>query len=407
MPAKKKVIFLFLDGLPDIPADDRTPLTEANKPNIDWLAKNGTTGELMLLDKSFWTEMMRTSASHTANISLLGYDPRKFPVKRGVLEAVGADMQYKGGYLALRCNFATVDKDLNVVDRHVGRNITGLPDLARHINENVDIGVPFVFKRTYEHRAALVIKMNLSDEISSNDPMKEGEKARKISATKPDGLVSAKIVQDFIEKVHGLIEYHQVNESRTERRIPAANYLLVREAGNKLLDLLPHFTKRYKMKKSAIISEAGSIKASCMLAGFDAITVPEISDGGKINYRRTMDFVFNNIEYALPDYDFIIAHIKETDVAAHDKDFDRRTEAIEAIDSHLEDIKDSGNILVITSDHITSTETGKHEYGTVPVLVYGKGKDKSKKFDEISVKKGKLKNYTGDKLMKYICGRVV
>ena len=404
MPKKKKVIFLFLDGLPDIPVDDKTPLTEADKPNIDWFAKNGATGEMLLLDKSYWTELTRTSVSHTANISLLGYDSKKFPVKRGVLEAVGADIQYKEGYLALRCNFATVDKDLRVVDRHVGRDITGLAELARYINENVNIGVPFIFKRTYEHRAALFIRMNLSDEISSNDPMKEGERVKRISATKPDALVSAKIVQDFIDKVHGLIEYHKVNEERTKKKIPAANYILVREAGNKLLDLLPHFTKKHKIKKAVAISEPGSIKATCMLAGFESITVPEIVDGGRINYRKTMDFVFNNIEYALPDYDFVFAHIKETDVAAHDKDFDRRKEVIEAIDKHLEAFKDSGNILVITSDHITSTETGKHEYGVVPVLVYGKGKDKSKKFDEVSVKKGKLKKYTGAKLMKFVFG---
>ena len=402
--ARKKVIFLFLDGLPDIPFEDKTPLTEADKPNIDWFAKNGVTGELLLLDKSYWTELTRTSVSHTANISLLGYDPKKFPVKRGVLEAVGADMQYKEGYLALRCNFATVDKDLNVVDRHVGRNVTGLPELARYINENVDISVPFVFKRTYEHRAALMIKMNLSDEISSNDPMKEGEKVKRISATKPDALVSAKIIQDFIDKVHGLIEYHKVNEERSKKNIPAANYILVREAGNKLLDLTPHFINKHNIKKAASISEAGSIKATCMLAGFDSITVPEIVDFGKIDYRKTMDFVFSNIEYALPDYDFVFAHIKETDVAAHDKDFDRRVGVIEAIDDHLEKFKESNNILVMTSDHITSTETGKHEYGTVPVMVYGKGKDKSKKFDELSVKNGKLKNYTGAKLMKYIFG---
>ena len=60
---RKKVIFLFLDGLPDIPFDDKAPLTEANKPNIDWFAKNGVTGEMLLLDKSYWTELTRTRYS--------------------------------------------------------------------------------------------------------------------------------------------------------------------------------------------------------------------------------------------------------------------------------------------------------------------------------------------------------
>ena len=119
---------------------------------------------------------------------------------------------------------------------------------------------------------------------------------------------------------------------------------------------------------------------------------------------KTVDFVFDNIEYALPDYDLVFAHLKETDVAAHDRDFDRRVQAIEAIDKRLEAFKNSGHIVVMTSDHITSTETGKHEFGPVPVFVYGKGKDKIKQFDELSVKKGKLKNYNGVKLMKYIFG---
>ncbi len=402
MKKKRKVIFLFLDGLPDIPVDGKTPLTEANKPNIDWFAKNGTTGELLLLDKSHWVNPVRAaSISPFANMALMGYDPTKFPVKRGVLEAVGADISFKEGYLALRCNFATVDENLKVIDRRAGRNTYGLSDLVRYINEHLNIGVPFIFKRTYEHRAVLVIKMNLSDAVTGNDTTSEGL-VKRVSAEKPDGLITAKIIQDFIDKTHKLIDYHKANEERIKNGIPPANYLLVREAGNKLRDLLPHFTTKHKINKAVCISEPGSVKATCMLAGMDAITVPEITDEGKINYRKTMDFVFGNIELTLPEYDLVYAHIKETDVAAHDKDFDRRVEAIEAVDAKLEPFRKTNSILVITSDHITSTEAGKHEYGKVPVLVYGKGKDNVKAFDETSVKKGKLKNYNATKLWKYI-----
>jgi len=57
---------------------------------------------------------------------------------------------------------------------------------------------------------------------------------------------------------------------------------------------------------------------------------------------------------------------------------------------------------VITSDHITSCKTRKHEWGPVPILVYGKGKDRVKKFDELSVKKGKLGLIKGKKLWRFV-----
>jgi 2,3-bisphosphoglycerate-independent phosphoglycerate mutase len=405
MAKKKNVVFLLIDGLADLPIEEKTPLSDALKPNLDWLAKNGVTGQILPLEKSFWNELARASISHLASISLLGYNPKKFNIKRGPLEAVGADIPYKEGYLALRCNFATVDKDLTMIDRRAGRNVYGLVEISRYINEHVDIGIPYIFKRTYGHRAALVIKMNLSDKIEGNDPLKVGEKIKKISALSQDALVSAKIVQTFVDKAREVMEYHPANAERIKRGIEPANYLVVREPGNQLIDLLPHFTKKHRLKNAVCIAEPGITKAVCMLAGFDAVTVPEFVVDGKIDLDKTMDFIFDNIWDVLPEYDFVCAHIKNPDVAAHDGDFKKKREAIEAIDKKLESFKSFDGILVVTCDHITSCETKKHEYGYVPLLVYGRGKDKSKRFDEFETKKGKLKNYNGAKLWKYVFGR--
>lgn len=397
---RKKVVYLVIDGLADLPINGTTPLKEAKKPNMDWLAKNGVTGELNLLPVSFWDEIAHASISHKANIALLGYDPKKFPLKRGPLEAVGADIPYQEGHLAIRCNFATVDKDLTVIDRHAGRNSYGLPDIARYINENVKISVPFLFARTFEHRAVLIIKMNLSDEITENDPYANGKKVKSVTGLSEEGMISAKIVQHFIDQVHEVIEYHPKNAERIERAIPSANYILAREAGNQLLDILPHFPKRWKLKKAVCIAENGVMKATCMLAGFDAITVPELS------FKTTLDFIFENIKELLPEYDFIYVHIKgPIDEASHDGNFDAKRKGIETVDKKLEMFKKFRSVFVLTTDHITSTELGKHMPGPVPVLVYGRGKDRVRTFDEFSVKKGKLKNYTGLRLLKYIFGK--
>jgi 2,3-bisphosphoglycerate-independent phosphoglycerate mutase len=379
----KKVVFLVMDGLADLPINGKTPLSEAEKPNMDWLAKNGMLGEIIPVPRKFWHDITKASVSHLGNLGLLGYNVAKYFMKRGPLEAVGSGIPYQLGWLAVRCNFATVDKNLEVIDRRVGRNSFGLDELARYVNEHVKIGAEFIFRRTFEHRAVLVIKEKLSDKISNSDPYNPGEKVHAVEPLTGEANRSAALVQDFIDKARGVIEYHEINSKRIKIGAPPANYILTREAGNGF-PCVPNFLKKHKIKKAVAIAEPGVMKATCMLAGMDSIAVPE----AKQDY--TLKFIFENIENALADYDFVYAHMKGPDEPGHDGDFHKKRVAIEAIDRQLEEFKNFNGIIVISCDHITSTLQRKHEYGAVPVLVYGKGKDKIKKFDEFEAKKGKL-----------------
>ncbi|MEM5834886.1 MAG: 2,3-bisphosphoglycerate-independent phosphoglycerate mutase [Candidatus Aenigmatarchaeota archaeon] len=391
---KKKVVFLVIDGLADLPINNKTPLSEARKPNLDYFASNGLLGQIIPVKKSYWNELTRTSVSHIANISLLGFNPYKLEIKRGPLEAVGANIPYTEGHLAVRCNFATVDKELTVLDRHIGRNFSGLDEIARTINEHVNIGVPFVFMRTYGHRAVLIIKEKLSDKITDSDPYYDGEKVRRVEPLEPEAKRSAELVQKFLDRARELIEFHPANEKRIKDGLPPANYIITREAGNKLPSL-PNFSKKYKVK-AVCIAENGVMKATCLLAGFNAITVPELK------FQPSLKFIFDSIDAALAEYDFVYAHIKGPDEPAHDGDFHKKREMIEEIDRKLERFRNFKGILVVTCDHITSCKTRKHEFGAVPVLVYGKGKGKSKSFNEMEAEKGKLGLITGKKLMEFI-----
>jgi 2,3-bisphosphoglycerate-independent phosphoglycerate mutase len=121
-----------------------------------------------------------------------------------------------------------------------------------------------------------------------------------------------------------------------------------------------------------------------MLAGFDAIEIPE-----GLDYRKGIRFIFEKIEESLPSYDFIYAHIKWTDEAAHDGDFERKKKVIEEFDKYLENYRNFEGRIVITTDHITSCKTRKHEFGNVPVLISPiKSKKKFKTFDEFEAAKG-------------------
>jgi len=392
---RKKVVFLVMDGLADLPINGKTPLSEANKPNMDWLAKNGMLGEIIPVPRKFWHDLTKASVSHLGNLGLLGYDVTRYFMKRGPLEAVGSGIPYQLGWLALRCNFATVDKNLEVVDRRVGRSTMGLDELARYVNEYVKIGAEFIFHRTFEHRAVLVIKEKLSDKISNSDPYNPGQKVHHVEALAPDAKKSAELVQDFIDKARGVIEYHEINSQRIKNGMLPANYILTREAGNTFPGL-PNFPKKFKIRKAVAISEPGVMRATCMLAGMDTIAVPE----AKQDY--TLKFIFENIENALADYDFVYAHMKGPDEPAHDGDFHKKRVAIEDIDRQMAMFRNFDGIVVVSCDHITSTLQRKHEYGAVPVLIFGRKKDKTKKFDEFNAKKGSLGLITGAELWKFV-----
>jgi len=392
---RKKIVFLVIDGMADLPINNKTPLSEARKPNMDYMARNGLQGEIIPVEKKLWTDVTNASVSHIANLGLLGYDAKRYNMKRGPLEAVGADQPFENGFLAVRCNFAMVDKDLVVLERTAGRNSFGLDELARYVNEHVNIGIPFILRNTFEHRGVLIIKEKLSDKVTNSDPFRVGECVRPVEALAPEAEKTASLLQDFLDRTRGIIEFHPVNQERMKRGLLPANYILTREAGNHL-PAIGNFLKLHHLQKAVCIAENGVMKATCMLTGFNAITVPEMK------LEPTLDFIFDSIENALGEYELVYAHIKGPDEPSHDGNFHSKRAMIERIDKELEKFKNFNGILVIATDHITSCKTRQHEYGAVPILVYGKGRENAGKFDEFSAKKGKLGLMTGKKLWQFL-----
>jgi 2,3-bisphosphoglycerate-independent phosphoglycerate mutase len=402
----KKVVFIVIDGLADTPSakDGKTPLSEAKTPNMDWFTNNGACGQLELVTKALWETIDQRGVSQYANVSLLGYSPERYPLERGPLEVLGAGLPFTDGNLAVRFNFSTVDNEMKVVDRRVGRAIFGLDDIAQYINQHVDVGVRHFFMRTYGHRGVLVLQDNLPANLEGNDTPK-GEVVKKVKALDSASERSAKLLQEFVDKARDVMQFNPMNSERMAKGLMPANFVMLRGAGNHL-PVFPNFSTRWNIRKAACIAENGVMKATCMTAGFSSITVPEFEDKeSKLDHLATLDFIFDGIDSALAEYDFVYAHIKAADEAAHDRDFERKKRVIEAIDSKMEALRKFDGILVITCDHITSSATGHHERGLVPVVVYGKRKDAVKKFDEESVKKGTLKVMSGHDLLNFVFGK--
>ncbi|MGB9714447.1 MAG: phosphoglycerate mutase, partial [Candidatus Bathyarchaeales archaeon] len=154
-----KAILLIGDGMADRPLKElngKTPLEVAKKPSLDKIAKNGICGIMDPISPGI------PPGSDTATLSLLGYDALKVYTGRGALEALGCGMELLPGDVALRCNFATVDENMVVLDRRAGRieneDAAKLTESLQKVELKKSLGAKFFLKNTVQHRAVLLIR---------------------------------------------------------------------------------------------------------------------------------------------------------------------------------------------------------------------------------------------------------
>ncbi|MCS7123488.1 MAG: hypothetical protein RMJ17_02875 [Candidatus Aenigmarchaeota archaeon] len=374
--AKRPTVFFLLDGLSDEIVNNKTPLREANKENINYISKRSFLGKFRIIEK--WDESYGKSVSHLALLRIFGYEEI---IGRGALEVIGNDMPFENGNLALRGNFSTVEKDI-LIDRRAERNLLNLDNLIEEVKENVDIKFSYQIKRGYAHRVAFLLKGNHSKNISYND-VDVGEKIKRILPLDTTSVVTAKILQDFVDKSFSILDKSKFNEERERNGIKKANYFIFRNGEN----YLPRLKKKFK-KDSLAIVENGVVKGCCILAGFKILTVPEIISSNKIDHEKTIEYVFKNIEENLDKFKFIFTHLKAFDEASHDKNFELKKHYIEVFDKNIGKLIDKDLKIVITTDHSTSSLNGKHIFSEVPLLIYGiKKRSSVKMFDEISISK--------------------
>jgi 2,3-bisphosphoglycerate-independent phosphoglycerate mutase len=405
-----KLIYIVIDGMGDLPIEEfgnQTPLEAAETPNMDLLAKNGKTGMMYTVGKGIAPE------SDVAVISILGYDPFKFSTGRGVIEAIGSDMKFKDGDLALRCNFATLGYGKEIIDRRAGRDL--LTEEARELSKTINRVIKleshpadFEFKSTIGHRGVLVIrsrKKPLSSNISNTDPAYSKVEGLGVAKSKvemvlkkcepldetEEASISAKLVNEFTEKSHKLLEEDKINKKRESQGKLKANLILVRDAGH----LLPKFfniNERYGFRFVSLTDmpvERGISK----LAGMETAVLPPPSDSLEEDSKLRV----NKLLELLPSYDCFYIHIKGPDEPGHDGDFKRKMELITIIDKYffgglLEKINLVDNIICVTADHSTPCKLKNHSDDPVPILISGNKikADKVQKFSEKECRKGSL-----------------
>ncbi len=406
-----KLIYVAIDGMGDLPIKslgNRTPLEAAETPNLDSLAKAGKTGLMYSVKKGVAPE------SDVAVISLLGYDPFKYSTGRGVIEAVGVGLKMKDGDLALRCNFATLGQGKQIIDRRVKRSLSTeeATELANAVNKEVELEsypATFEFKNTLGHRAVLLFKSKekpLSSAITNSDPayvvvngigVAKTDVEMVLKTVEPDdnteaAKVSAGLVNEFIEKSHGLWENHPVNVKRASEGKLKANVVLTRDAGH----LLPKFfniNERYHVN-FACLADMHAERGIAQLAGMDSSLLPPPSG----NLQQDMEARVKALLEALPRHDCFYIHLKGPDEPGHDGNCQLKTQIISAIDKYffgplLKQIQLQDTLICVTTDHATPCSLKVHSDTPVPVLISGDrvaGSGKAVKFSEKECVKGSL-----------------
>lgn len=405
-----KLIYVVIDGMGDLPIEElgnKTPLEAAETPNMDFLAKTGKTGLMYTVGKEIAPE------SDVAVVSILGYDPFKYEVNRGPLEALGSSLIVKDGDLALRCNFATLGHGSTLIDRRVGRSLTTeeATELSKAINEKVKLEsypTNFEFKSTIGHRGALVIRSKekrLSGNISNTDPaytrikgigVAEPEAEMILRKCKPmdkteEAKISANLVNEFIEKSRAILEDHKVNKRRAAEGKLSANVILTRDAGHRLPKFF-NINERYGLR-FVCLADMPIEKGISKLAGMHMVDLPPPSK----SLEKDCILRVAKLLEALPSYDCFYIHIKGPDEPGHDGNFNLKTQLIATVDKHflgnmLQKIKLEDYMICVTADHSTPCKLKAHSDDPVPLLISGNKiqGDKVQKFSEKECKKGKL-----------------
>ena len=338
----KKIVLLVLDGLGGLPRDGRTELETARTPNLDLLAAESELGLSHPIAPGI------TPGSGPAHLSLFGYDPLKYEIGRGILEALGVGIEVNARSVAVRGNFATLENGL-ISDRRAGRIPTEKNrELVAFLNERIR-KIEDVEVRLYsgeEHRFVLVLTGDdLDDQLSDADPEATGLPLKYAEARGEAAARTARIVNLFIDRLGvELAGQHP------------ANTCLLR--GFAKYPAIPSMGDLFKLKTAAI-AVYPMYKGLAQLVGMDVLAT-----------GRSIRDQVATLKQSYADFDFFFLHVKKSDSWGEDGDFARKVEVIEEFDHWLPEILElTPDVLVVTGDHSTPALMKGHSWHPNPVLL--------------------------------------
>ena len=340
---QSKIVMLVADGLGGLPMEPggKTELETAKTPNLSALAKRGVQGLSIPVKPGI------APGSGPGHLGLFGYDPLKYQIGRGALEATGIGFELKPGDVAIRCNFCTLDTAGNISDRRAGRiSSEESAPLAISLRQVKIPGVEIFVEPVKEHRFVVVFRApGLGGNVKDTDPQAVGVPPLDPVAEDASSQRTAEIAKEFLRQAKEILKGH-----------PKANFHTMRGFANKP-DLAP-FDTVYGLKAAAI-AVYPMYKGLARLVGMSIV--------GK---ATTLDEQMEVLKNAWKEYDFFFIHFKYTDSTGEDGNFAEKVKRIEELDAAMTAITAlNPDVLIVTGDHSTPSYLKSHSWHPVPTLL--------------------------------------
>ena len=338
-----KIVMLVGDGLGGLPMTPggKTELETAKTPNLDRLATKGVQGASIPVAPGI------APGSGPGHLGLFGYDPIKYVIGRGALEATGIGFELQEGDVAVRGNYCTLDANGNISDRRAGRIPSEESAPLADVLAKVSIpGIEVFVRPVKEHRFVVVFRgEGLGGNVKDTDPQRTGVPPLAPVAACPKSEKTAGVAAEFVKQACQLLAGQ-----------PKANGLTLRGFSEK--PNLPSYDEVYGLRAAAI-AVYPMYKGLARLVGMDIV-------GSAQTLAEQMDV----LKQSWNNYDFFFIHFKYTDSTGEDGNFDAKVKRTEELDGILPAIEALGPaVLIVTGDHSTPAYLKSHSWHPVPTLL--------------------------------------
>ena len=362
-----KYIVILGDGMADKPIaelENQTPLAYANTPKMDELAAKSEIGMVHTVPDGM------SPGSDTANLSVLGYNPRKYYSGRSPLEALSIGVPMKDTDIALRCNLVTLSEEdcpyeeQTIIDHSSSEISTeDAAVLLEAVRKELETEVYKFYVGTSYRHLLIWDKGEVVDLVPPHDVL-----GQKIGANLPKDAM----LREMMKKSYEILKNHPLNIERKKQGLNPANSCWFWGAGTR--PALSSFEEKTH-KKGAMISAVDLLKGIAVGASMKVITVEGANGGLHTNYEGKAQAAVDVLTKG--GYDFVYVHLEGPDEMGHQGSMERKVQAIENLDARIikpiaEGLEAAGEDfrMLILPDHPTPICIRTHTGDSVPYLLY-------------------------------------
>lgn len=343
---------------------EKTPLAYADTPKMDELAQKSEIGMVHTVPDGM------SPGSDTANLSVLGYNPRKYYSGRSPLEALSIGVPMKDTDIALRCNIVTLTEEdcpyeeQTIVDHSSSEISTeDAAILLEAVRKELETEVYKFYVGTSYRHLMIWDKGEVVDLVPPHDVL-----GQKIGANLPKDAV----LREMMKKSYEILKDHPLNIERKKKGLNPANSCWFWGAGTR--PALSSFEEKTH-KKGAMISAVDLLKGIAVGASMKVVTVDGANGGLNTNYEGKAQAAVDVL--TKDGYDFVYVHLEGPDEMGHQGSMERKVQAIENLDQRIikpiaEGLEAAGEDyrMLILPDHPTPVSIRTHTGDSVPYLLY-------------------------------------